>query len=91
MTDATNPTVGGETVQGLWARRHSLTAAEWQEAAPVLLGMVVALQSAAADLLWQYCNHPDEVSRNKPAWEALLAALPAEARAAITKVTGADQ
>lgn len=33
-------------VQDLWMRRHSLTQAEWLEAAPVLLGLVVARRAA---------------------------------------------
>jgi hypothetical protein len=36
-----------ELINDLWRRRHELTKAEWLEAAPVLLGYVVALLSSA--------------------------------------------
>lgn len=34
-----------ELIGDLWQRRHELTDAEWLEAAPVLLGQLVALRS----------------------------------------------
>lgn len=57
------------SVADLWARRHELTAAEWQEAAPVLLGMLAAnegLQGARPTC--GSCDHWDRAEPN--AWQA---------------------